>query len=441
MVDEPQDSRRGSPIAGERMGTSGGPTAEKIDVREPKGVDRLLGIAHDERPRDPQRVEEAVLLIVHVLRLVDHRDAVLRRQTLPHVGPLGEEPHRAVLEIAEVERLARGDLPVEAPPRRAGELDQSAGAGERLRLRCGIGLARAPRRPLACGPVREGQSLLERRRFDVREDRRRLRREAMHDHLFPEGSQRRRVGVLLAQAERGHPGGAQGVEHLGDLLLQAGVGRAPAPPPGGRLPREVGDEPLRVGFLFEIGREGLADATGDEPPGRAVVEDLERGVQPGGEGVLAQEPLAEGVDRLDRTGLGGLGGVVQPALAQGGDDPRLHLRRRLLREGDREDRFGTDPLFDDVAEVPLDEHARLARSGGGDDDEAVVVRTDDRPLLAGEREFRQRRLRGRGRPRRRASPPRRSRAPVGKARRTRNSRNRRRGSVASPRHRPPSAPL
>ena len=139
------------------------------------------------------------------------------------------------------------------------------------------------------------------------------------------------------QARRDLALAAQAVVHRADQLAQvvdavrgrdvegAGAGLAPvAQPPGQRALERVRAQ-----------RAGVA-----------LVEDLERRVQPGGHGVGLQHPHAEAVDRRDPRRLGCLREVAAAEL----DEPRAHalaqLARGLLRERDREDRGGIDPVVD-----------------------------------------------------------------------------------------------
>jgi hypothetical protein len=104
-----------------------------------------------------------------------------------------------------------------------------------------------------------------------------------------------------------------------------------------------------------------------------LVGHREAGIEIGLERKLAQQRQAERVDGADGNLAESLAQLA-PArlldlaalarLAQLPDDPLAHLGGGLAREGDREDVPRVDPCLQQV-DVPVHEHARLARSCRG----------------------------------------------------------------------------
>ena len=113
--------------------------------------------------------------------------------------------------------------------------------------------------------------------------------------------------------------------------------------------------------------EGLADETRH----LGLVGHRESGVEVGLEGKLAKQREAERVNRADGH-IGRAIAQLTPAfarelaaacrVAQGGHDALAHFRRRLAREGQREDLSGIDAGAQQV-DVAIDENPRLAGAG------------------------------------------------------------------------------
>ena len=86
-------------------------------------------------------------------------------------------------------------------------------------------------------------------------------------------------------------------------------------------------------------------------------------IEPGGERVRTQQPVAEAVDRRDPGAVELAREIGTTALAERGPDARSELARRFPRVRDHEDGVDVDPAIADGTDVALDEHRRLPRTG------------------------------------------------------------------------------
>ena len=110
----------------------------------------------------------------------------------------------------------------------------------------------------------------------------------------------------------------------------------------------------------------------DEAGGGGPRQEARLGWQPQLEGVVAHEPIAEGVE--------GLGRHVGVAVGHQLIHPPLELGRRLLREGQGEDLRRPRPLGGDQPGDPPGDDPRLARARTGDHDERSVAVGHGAPL-------------------------------------------------------------
>jgi hypothetical protein len=172
------------------------------------------------------------------------------------------------------------------------------------------------------------------------------------------------------------PGLALRAQHVVDVLDRR------AQVVGGERGREV---ERGVAAVAEPGGEGGVPRLAAQVARGGLVEHRERGVQPGGDGVAAQQPRAEAVDRRDPRALGVARRVALAELEQALADAVAQLARRLLGEGDREDPAGRELVLDHVAHEALDEHRRLAAARGGAEQQVALALAHRARLLAGER--------------------------------------------------------
>ncbi len=107
--------------------------------------------------------------------------------------------------------------------------------------------------------------------------------------------------------------------------------------------------------------------------GFEVVEKLEAGIETGGEGVFAQNGVAEAVDGGD---LGALDFAALFRLGlEAGGEALFQFGGRLFRKGDGEDFFRVDAFLDEPCET-LDENAGFAGPRAGNDTDILVFAFD-----------------------------------------------------------------
>ena len=358
------------------------PLAEHRHVGVTEPVDRLELVADDEEVAALDRLEQVEKLglqAVRVLELVDHDRAEPLPLALPDLRVVPEEVAGAELEVLEVER----GLAV-------------------LRVRVG---GREGREQLLQKLAVPGGELLERRRDD-RVARLREARRARASHLElaegeePLGERRRaeqverRLGRVTLQLGRLGVGD-EAVGRLADAvhaLAEAGAGtrledeistcraerRVDLDEHAAEAVGAVGGEELpAVGLVggaerLERGRERL----GLEDERLRLVEHAEARIDPGREGMRAEEPPAEAVDRRDPGAVELEREVGPPPLDEARPDARAKLSGRPLRVGDDEDGVDVEAVVDDGADEPLDEHRGLpgARAGGDEHGAACLGR-------------------------------------------------------------------
>src|SRR6266850_1879683 len=90
--------------------------------------------------------------------------------------------------------------------------------------------------------------------------------------------------------------------------------------------------------------------------------------------IAAQKPSAEAVEGPDRQ-------VLELPFAEQTRKPFLHLPRRLVREGHRQDRARRDAQVADQVRDSVREDARLARPGAGQDEQRPIAVRDGGALL------------------------------------------------------------
>ena len=133
------------------------------------------------------------------------------------------------------------------------------------------------------------------------------------------------------------------------------------------------DVPGRVAERAVVRERELEQAVAEEDHLLGAVEDAEIGLEPDLERVLAQEPVAERVERRDLD--------VGVAILHQRIDALLHLGRGLVGEGEREDLFGARLLLGDEPGDPPGDDRRLAGAGAGDDQQGAGVVRDGPSLL------------------------------------------------------------
>ena len=116
----------------------------------------------------------------------------------------------------------------------------------------------------------------------------------------------------------------------------------------------------------------LKEPVAEENDLLGTVQDAEVGLQPQLERVLTQQPVAERVKRGDLD--------VCVAIGHQSVDALLHLRRRLVREREREDLLGARLFLGDEPGDPMGDDGGLARTCAGDDEEGPGVVGDGRAL-------------------------------------------------------------
>ena len=333
--------------------------AKDLEVRVAEAVDRLVLVADHEHPGlgAAQHLDQPELDPVGVLELVDHD---LVEALAPDPGErrrCAQEVERAQLEVGEVERRA---LLLEPLVARVHALEQAF--ERRPGVDCGSGLGRAQRLRLAPG----------------------LRR----------------------------------LDRLADLG-ETGLGHALAAQPLVRRDRHRGEPPRLIGRrgtsdLVVAGRQQALERVAEGPVAKPSclirVEHAERGVEPRRQRVGGEQPPAEGVDRHHPSALGrprepqqlvgGVGIPLPAGLARAprelAADPRAHLGRGALGEGEGQQSVDRDPIIGDRGAVPVDEHRGLAGSRARLE-EGVAPPCRDRGRLLGRRLGTRARDRHRGR--------------------------------------------
>ncbi len=151
----------------------------------------------------------------------------------------------------------------------------------------------------------------------------------------------------------------------------------------------VGADQLKpVGLLAAEIVQRLIEGAIGQALGVQTVQDPKARIQPRAQGVRAQQPGAEAVNRGDERTLGGPGRVERPQLAQPEADALAHLGRRLLGEGDRKQRGNLEPVLQDRLHEALNQHGCLAAAGGRVQKQIPLAALDGPPLLVGPEAFR-----------------------------------------------------
>jgi hypothetical protein len=395
----PRRLRRAGPVA-----------AEDLHVGVAEAVDRLPLVAHAEQVVAAEQLQQVVLERVGVLVLVHEHmgeaGRVLLAQPLasrqqvagdqlevlevePGAAPLAllialpiqveQHPQHGVVEelaLGGAEGGIRGERLAICLARFRAEHLRAAGEGEAVEVRrlgkrraCGLGGAGSGE------PTEQPETPLDRLycRSCGRGDRHAAE---LGQGDLGGGRKRGRLGgdawrLCLRQAGKALPAASQARVRRAHHVAQA-VGRV-----GGHHL-----EPLRVLALAHEGAQGGVEGVGGHALRLELVEHPEARVDARAQRVRAKQPRAEAVDGRDPGGLRRARLLAPAQLQEAGPHPRLHLRRRLLGEGDREDRLHRHAVVDHGAHEALDQHGGLAGAGAGPHHQRPVA-PSDRPFLLG----------------------------------------------------------
>ena len=422
-VDDRQDLLARPEVDGEAADTLAvqrvAPGTEDPHVGMAEAVDRLRLVADGEEVAALERLEHVELQPVRVLELVDHDEGEALRPALALRG-VGEEVADPQLEVVEVDRGAGGlrggvgaaervEQPVEQRERGPGVVG-------------GAGLAVGGPR-LAVGGAR---GRLERLR--ARAELRRVERAGQRRLARASAGRRRPSAGLGAPRPRPARGGR---EPLGGLQRLARLRHAQARPGrrqrgGGRRGRRgersrvrqrrgrrdrqprmrltaAAQRGVRVeDHRLELASVGRREVDRLRPPRRrpglerglerlrrqplrgGLVEHAEARVEPRRERAAAQHAGAEAVDRPDPGGVGLACTLRLAQLVEAPADPVAELGRRLLREGQRQDRADRDAVAQHRLGEALDHHRRLAGARPGCEQRRPLAVGDRRALLGRE---------------------------------------------------------
>src|SRR5262249_46066348 len=151
------------------------------------------------------------------------------------------------------------------------------------------------------------------------------------------------------------------------------------PPQPRRAVRREQPQPLRLTAGTELCERRLERLTAEHRALR-LVEPAEGRVEPGGERIRLQQPVAEAVNRRDPSAVELAREIGVAELEQSRPDPRAQLPGGALRVRDDEHGRDVEAVVADRADEALHEHLRLAGAGArGDEDPAG--RLDGRVLL------------------------------------------------------------
>src|SRR5207248_7311875 len=135
-------------------------------------------------------------------------------------------------------------------------------------------------------------------------------------------------------------------------------------------------ETLRAARALEEVAERAIEGVDREAHRLGLVEHAVLRIDARRQRMRAQDARAEAVDRRDPRALGLPRALALAELHETAADPRLHLRRRLLREGDGEDAVDRHAVVADGAHEALHEHARLSAAGARLEEERAVATVD-----------------------------------------------------------------
>ena len=354
------------------------PLAEDRHVGMTEPVDRLELVADDEEIAALDRleqVEQLRLQAVRVLELVDHDGAEPLPLALPDLRVVPEEIAGAELEVLEVERgLAVLRVRVGGREGREQLLQKLAVPGGQLlerRSDGGVARLREARRARAAHLelAEREEPLGERRRAEQVE--RRLGRVTLQLGRVGVGNEAvgRLADAVHALAEAG-----AGTRLEDEISTRRAERRVDLDEHAAETVGAVGGEELpAVGLVggaerLERGRERL----GLENERLRLVEHAEARIDPGGEGMRAEEPAAEAVDRRDPGAVELEGEVGPPPFDEARPDARAKLSGRPLRIGDDEDGIDVEAVVDDGADEPLHEHGGLPGACARGDEHGAV---------------------------------------------------------------------
>ena len=325
--DEPmaggQDARPGSIVPPQDDVAWRGPTISEVEQvahrRAPEAVDRLVVVAHDGQvaPGPGDQLDQLGLRPVGVLELVD------------------EDVPEAVADLRPGGRRLAQEAQCES--HLVAEVDEALGREEGLVAGVGPGQLESPggrldRRVGQFAGVVGGAVLGRQLGEQVR----------LADLAIGVGQVGRRVDVLVLEpTEMGRQGG-QEAGRVGQRAIALELEL--------EQPLAQEDDHLRAGQDADVGRQAEL------------------------QGVLADEPIPEGMERGD----GGVGVAVRDQLV----DPDLHLRRRLVGEGQGEDLRRPGPPGGDQPGDPTGHHLGLAGARPGDHEERTLA-VGHRPALLG----------------------------------------------------------